>query len=282
MIDPSHVPSPDDPEIVPGDTPCRKCQYNLRSLRLVSRCPECGTPVGLSIKGDFLCYSEPDWLESLRIGVDCMLGAVVVAIVAEFISEPGGRLAGLASTILFWLGAWFLTMPDPSGLGEDRYGTSRKVIRITLLFSMVSQAADMAEKTVGVSSDMQIYFQIITVLSAISVLVGQVAMLDYLRKLAERLPSHYLAARARFLMYGIAISYSTLEIAGPVLKWVAPGGRGGPRGGGGGFECVVALAGVAYILFFIMYLLMLRRLGKIFKSAEVFARITWSMAIAPL
>ena len=108
MIDLSHSqPSPDDPAIVTADTPCRKCQYNLRSLRLVGRCPECGTPVGLSIKGDFLCYSDPDWLQSLRLGVNCTLGAVAVAIVAEFINEPGRSVAGLASTVLFWLGAWF-------------------------------------------------------------------------------------------------------------------------------------------------------------------------------
>src|SRR5262245_50051536 len=58
---------PNVPQVA-ADTPCRKCNYNLRGLDPDSRCPECGTPVGLSLKGDLLRYSHPQWLGTIRRG----------------------------------------------------------------------------------------------------------------------------------------------------------------------------------------------------------------------
>ena len=53
---------------VEGDIPCRKCSYNLRGLPLDGRCPECGTPVGVSVNGELLRYSDPEFIQTLRRG----------------------------------------------------------------------------------------------------------------------------------------------------------------------------------------------------------------------
>ena len=55
--------------IVSQDFPCRKCAYNLRGLPSNGTCPECNAPVEISISGDLLRYSDPNYLESLRRGI---------------------------------------------------------------------------------------------------------------------------------------------------------------------------------------------------------------------
>src|SRR5688572_7707778 len=59
--------------VVLADAPCRRCSYNLRSLSLDGLCPECGTPVGLSVQGDLLRYSDPKWLDTVRMGITLFL-----------------------------------------------------------------------------------------------------------------------------------------------------------------------------------------------------------------
>ena len=44
------------------DLSCRRCGYNLRTLAEAGRCPECGSPVGLSTRGNFLQFADPDWV----------------------------------------------------------------------------------------------------------------------------------------------------------------------------------------------------------------------------
>src|SRR5438876_3717954 len=100
-ISPAFIPPPmpevtDDSGTVATDIACRKCGYNLRGLPISGRCPECGTPVGLSVKGDLLRFSDPGWLRALRRGVNFIIGAVVVAILggiaAAFLVRVLGRL----------------------------------------------------------------------------------------------------------------------------------------------------------------------------------------------
>ena len=36
-------------EIIHDDTPCIRCRYNLKTLERMSRCPECGLPIAVSL-----------------------------------------------------------------------------------------------------------------------------------------------------------------------------------------------------------------------------------------
>src|SRR4051812_37123358 len=73
---------------VVGDLACRKCGYNLRTLTINGRCPECGTSVGFSAQGDLLRFCDPDWVSLLGRGVKLVLfgiGVFVLAIIVNII-----------------------------------------------------------------------------------------------------------------------------------------------------------------------------------------------------
>jgi hypothetical protein len=143
------------PKTVLIDTPCRKCQYNLRSLSLQGLCPECATPVSLSV-GDLLLYSDPAWLHKLCAGINFILitiligiAGIILDVIASAISHSTvpSILVAFACGVLFFIGCWFLTAPDPSGLGEDQYGTSRRIVRIALLIGVVDNVISLAPQT---------------------------------------------------------------------------------------------------------------------------------------
>src|SRR5947209_5364931 len=73
------------PLVVAQDMPCRKCGYNLRGLSTDGQCPECSTPVRLSVSGDLLRYSEPQYVEGLAQGAKLLLWGILIAFVLGFI-----------------------------------------------------------------------------------------------------------------------------------------------------------------------------------------------------
>jgi hypothetical protein len=277
---------PAEPSVVATDIPCRKCRYNLRGLNSDSRCPECGAPVGLSLRGDLMRYSDPAWVETLRQGVSLILWSVVIAIFAAVISAltaKGGQsvlgaLATLAGGVLQIIGAWMLTTPDPSGLGEDRYGTSRKIIRFTLIVGLMQQLLAIAIQSNALPPDLHMLVLIISGIAGLIGLVGTFATLKYLASLAMRIPSESLARRATTLMWGISISFGVLIIVGAIMGVVV---NGAMRGGGAanpfmGILCVGGICGVALLVFGVMYLFMLGRFAKELRVQADYARSTWA------
>jgi hypothetical protein len=121
------LPAIPPPLMVLEDLPCRSCSYNLRTQPMKGLCPECGTPVELSLRGELLRGADPDWVSRLRLGCElAMWGAVSLYIIRIF--WRGGfntELIRLAATAVLAIGTWLLTAPDPSGIGEDRYGQIR-------------------------------------------------------------------------------------------------------------------------------------------------------------
>lgn len=143
--------------LVNTDAPCRKCGYNLRGMDVQGRCPECGAPVGLVVHGTLLKYSNPKWVWGLKRGVSLIIWGIIImifAMVAGFVlaatvSPQALVLMGVAWVLLYammLMGWWLLTEQDPSGLGEDDYDTSRKIIRITLVIGLVSTLLSLAER----------------------------------------------------------------------------------------------------------------------------------------
>ena len=74
-------------DVVPGDLECRRCGYNLRSLCWSSVCPECATlveasrlPVGCQLR-------SMRQLRSVRFGLICFCGGVLLAIMPFLIMQ---------------------------------------------------------------------------------------------------------------------------------------------------------------------------------------------------
>jgi hypothetical protein len=281
------------------DIPCRKCGYNLRGLTMQGRCPECGMPVGISIQGDLLRFSNPRWLETLRRGVNLILAGIAIMVLLIIISillqiarvnagqvQALGGFLGLGSAALLIAGGWLLTTPDPSGIGEDRYGTSRKIIRIALIVGLASNLLNLSQ-TVIHDPTLLLALAVLGGLAGLVGLVGQFAQLQYLSKLAQRIPDPPLSDRARFLMWAIGISYGVLLLIGIVVAIFATNAfsRGsaataGPPGAVIGVGCIAGILGLALLVFGIMYLVMLIKFGGRFKEAAMYAQQTWGSQAA--
>jgi len=295
----SHVPPAMSPFLNPAvvdaqgmlkvDTPCRKCGYNLRGLSVNGRCPECGTPVGLSVMGDLLRFSDPAWIRTLRRGITLILAGIVALIfgmVAVSIVMGAKGRAGLPLAVvvnfagygLMLVGGWLLTEPDPSGVGEDQYGTSRRIIRFSLAVGAANSLISWISQMQAISPAVRISIQIINGVASLVALVGQFAQLNYLSKLSRRIPDVKLAGRARFLMYAIGISYGLVVVFGILMAIaVATRGRGGgaiPLLAGGGL--FVMIAGLALIVFGLMYLDLLEKLRKRLREQIAAAESTWA------
>jgi hypothetical protein len=114
------------------------------------------------------------------------------------------QLLSLGGSIFSLIGSWFITEPDPSGIGENEYGTARKVIRITLLIQLASVPLNFAgEATVLPPVGRQLIL-VISGLLGICGIVGLIAQLQYFGKLAVRIPDPSLASRANFLKFALS------------------------------------------------------------------------------
>src|SRR2546423_6765775 len=98
---------------------CASCDYDLRTLPQSGLCPECGTPIAVSLRSDRLERSDPllvsacAWgISFLIAGLTCDLATQAVSMLAEFIRSSLllFRLSE-ALSIFRWLeipGLWML------------------------------------------------------------------------------------------------------------------------------------------------------------------------------
>lgn len=147
-------PGGEEPVMVREDRPCLQCGYNLCGLPVAGNCPECGTPVVNSLRGNLLRYTAPEHLEALHKGVVLVMsgviagllgtvGIIVLQIVSGFVARgpglPNPTLKVISDSIdlvasgIGLLGWWLLSAPDPSLIGEDRSISSRKLVRAMVI-----------------------------------------------------------------------------------------------------------------------------------------------------
>jgi hypothetical protein len=127
------------------ELPCIKCAYILRGLTLESTCPECGTAVGRSVKGDFLKFADPMWVSKLANGMNWIIGAIIASIVLGCVgsgisSSTGDTMISsvleLAAGIVTVIGFWLLTTPDPGAIEPSPINT-RNLTRYSMLGAYV-------------------------------------------------------------------------------------------------------------------------------------------------
>ena len=245
------------PARVAADTPCRHCGYNLRGLAPEGRCPECGTPIGLAVHGDLLGYADPVWVARLARGAGCMLAGLIISTVVNVFGGcvasyrvgglPAARFVDFLGGLLGLYGAWLLTSPDPSGIGEDPHLTARRLVRAGLMVGLLQQLVIMA--FCPWQSPPQWLVVLLTVVGvAVSLIwiAAEFAKFVYIERLSVRIPDPAMARSARTVRWGWAITFGVLLVgsglvalavrssapnpAGPASGWTVTLGvdRGGP------------------------------------------------------
>jgi len=232
-------------EIV-SDVACRRCGYNLRGLREDGCCPECGTPIGLSTRGDLLRFANPAWAERLALGIKYILWGLIISIVVGAVGGCatgvlGGNVAllhvvSLLAGLIGVYGAWLLTSPDPSGIGEDRHVTARKIVRFALLVGLLGECLQIVQTAATtLPSVATILLLLLAGLAGLVGVVGEIAKYFYLEKLADRIPNPKLAGQARFLRWALGVTFGLGAVLGTMVAISAvvarapgaapPGGR---------------------------------------------------------
>jgi hypothetical protein len=268
------LPSPPPAAVVEVDTPCRKCSYNVRALPVDGNCPECGTPIGAAIFGELLKFSLPTWVAGLRDGSRlvfigaCLVGGsfglifclFIVAILAMWVMPSFFAFAATAALLLIPLGFvggvtaligwWLLTKPDPSGLGEDQYGTARRLIRISLAIWLIDLLLSYLIGRSTVSILVHEIVVAIDIAASVVFAVGLGAQFRYIEKISARLPDPQLSKQAHNLRNVYAIAYALMIIPRKSLAIVPINLPSGVRMA---VECVSGLAALSVLTYFFRY-----------------------------
>jgi len=130
---------------VDTDVPCISCGYDLRGLMTDWNCPECGTPIRNSLRGDLLEFCDPKWVGRLAMGarlvyIACWVCVPLVVCIA--LGEPWmlALLIHLAATCMFVVGSWLLTSIDRRGPMRKARLWSRWLTRAMAVVAIVQDA----------------------------------------------------------------------------------------------------------------------------------------------
>lgn len=201
------------PDTIIEEIGCRKCGYNLRGLSSQGHCPECGTPTSLTVAGDRLRFSDPEWLEKLARGcrfivwgivitfaLGCVAAAGVIFGLRVLAAASGTGLPGIVGVVVGLIsvyGAWLLTTPEPARVGADNTITARKLVRVGILLGLFQSLLRLAVDPTHASRGLvQIGLTVLGLAVGLFWVVGEFAKFLYMQRLAERIPDLKMAGRA--------------------------------------------------------------------------------------
>ena len=240
----------------PTELRCIACGYDLRSLPTEQSCPECGTRIELSLRGDLLSLSDPAWVARLARGQSLLVFGVrlcLIFMVYRFAIAPlvFGLGLGLGIKILTWgfdvvfwsvggalivgvlvatLGCALVTTQDPRDSLRESPTSNRNVAR-KALFAMYAciPVSSVAFLIPFVRTNPQIYAVIFFLSVGACFTVALVASLGRLAVLAARIQDHDLQSRtlksARFFRWAIPVFILMCLI--PLRGVAAPAAAGG-------------------------------------------------------
>ncbi len=196
------------------DLSCKRCGYNLRGLREENLCPECGTPVGRSTTADLLRFADPNWMGRVAAGVNLLVWALLLGILLGCLSGISGLFIGSVLPQLFvtlgmlfvnLLGVWWITTPDPSGIGEEQRRNPRKIVRFATIIAGIGGIWNIVGTYLVPGAFLWAASLIVMVATQLVGLINEWFKYRLYEGLAIRVPDPTLAGRARFLRWASAI-----------------------------------------------------------------------------
>lgn len=253
---------------VAADLACRKCSANLRGLLVTTQCRQCGTRVGVSLYGELLKYGHPAWVRGLSAGaVFCsygvmlgVAGAIAGATVGGAVGQWLGPAVATVAAGMYLHGAWRLTAGDGAEQVEVAPLTTRLLMRLLLCAWVVPQVVPLVVVAAPQLPARLLYFAAFA--AAFVGVVGHVAMLDYMHRLALRVPAAALARKVMVVRWGYcgALALTTL------CAYLSPG--------------VASTRAAAYVTIFglvslfvsgVIFTFILHRLGRAFSIQADYA-----------
>lgn len=152
------APQPHTTDAPPGDHPspdgrfCIRCAYTLTGLRWDGLCPECSTPIALSVREPALADADRAYVTTIRSGLSLVLNGTMVMLFffgARIIygtalhtlgAAPGPLAVEIAAqcfalVVLFAVmrGYWKYTEPDPGQVAVEVTRSARSWIRLAVV-----------------------------------------------------------------------------------------------------------------------------------------------------
>ncbi|MBI4719376.1 MAG: hypothetical protein HY763_16395 [Planctomycetes bacterium] len=229
------------------DVACVHCGYNLRGLATEGLCPECGRAISLSLRGDLLRFSDPAWLERLRLGawllsLNIFLGFFMrvtgVPTVADSL-RVASVLSSHASPFVGLLAALFVTAQEPRSSLQESGLSLRKVVRISAVIGVVGPLLAYADALTNLT------YGLLAAVGGWLGLVGLVSaylQLMYFRRLAMRIPDERLELSTKRFLWAAPIVLCLFAVPLLLLAIATPGGAP-PPGGMAWPICIVSSAG---------------------------------------
>ncbi|MBN1342061.1 MAG: hypothetical protein JXQ73_05235 [Phycisphaerae bacterium] len=290
-----------------ADIHCASCGYNLRGLRPSGRCPECGTPIARSLRGDLLAVSDPNWVARIARGATYAYRgfiALVLLIIAAVIGVGAGlalfgpigpgdtavvvllggvvawSLAGFAAMII---GIWWLTTPGPREVVQPEVRRTRTGCRIALLALL---GAWLATK---LPINHPVYAAVASLSQSVAFAVWAWLFFKMIEHMGSRVPSEEIIktakrGRRRLIAFVVLIvlvfSLMITAITVMAVRTAAPTPGAPPFGGGSmglisAASCLGGLAGLAFLLVASAIEESLRRCRRVFREAAAEAERNW-------
>jgi hypothetical protein len=266
------------PQTVAGDLSCRRCSYNLRTLLATGVCPECGTPVALSMSPDRLRFADPEWLGTVRRGNWVLVAGLVASIFLGYVRFPwlglpvrtSDPLFNFASFVLIAVGSFFLTVPDPSESADSGVHSLRWAARV--LVGMTAGVWLAIRLVISFWSPVPIApLMILNTLSDLFYAAFYLALLRYLGRIIRRVPEVNFSRRLGALSTGLAIALGVRALLRIMMRFTA----------GKVPTSYLVLIGVEldaliYTVLKIVLIGLLYQFGGILKEELLASRVIWS------
>ncbi len=229
-------------------------------------------------------YSDPDWIGQLHRGAQWILWSIFILIICSICTYAHNSrhlfdpivapLVLLSSDFCAAIGYWLLTIPDPSGLGEDLYGTSRRLTRMCIFVNAFQQFWSVANLFVHIPAEFLTTIAVIFSACSLVGCVGFISLLNYLSKFCRRLPDLQLEKRSRWLRLAIALPFVMVVSVQGIDYFQRV--RVGRKATIPDMGIITGLSVLFMIIFGVYYLELMRRLGRSLVEQKNLASESWN------